>query len=338
MAKFWSHALPWMALAGVLAGCGTVSDPGRPASPPSPMPPASTDRVKDEPVPRAEPPSRGGNPDTYVVFGRRYRVSETSAGYREQGIASWYGQAFHGRKTSSGQPFDMFELTAAHKSLPLPTHVRVTHLENGRSIVVRVTDRGPFAGDRIIDLSYAAAQRLGMVEQGTARVEVAALEPYQFLPKLAARRAEQRERLAARSVNPSGARLASSRAGQGTTRTERLARAAPAGTGQIARPGQPAKTPTARASGALYLVGTVNDPQNPRQLRDRLANQLRRDVRVESSAGAQRQPLELVGCAGDLADHVQQDLGPDTAHRAVGEVTRVVGVGVVGSRRQLIRP
>jgi len=303
MAKFWSHALPWMALAGVLAGCGTVSEPSRPTGPPSLMPPASTDWVKDEPVPRAEPPSRSGNPDTYVVFGRRYRVSETSEGYREQGIASWYGKAFHGRKTSSGQPFDMFELTAAHKSLPLPTLARVTHLESGRSIVVRVNDRGPFAGGRIIDLSYAAAQRLGMVEQGTARVEVVALEPYQFLPKLAARRAEQRERLAASSVHPSGARLASSRTREGAARPERLAKAgpAPAGAGRIARPGQPA-----RASGALYLVGTVNDPQNPRQLRDRLANQLRRDVRVESSAGAQGQlqvrvPLRNPGEAREVA-------------------------------------
>ncbi|MFO7640700.1 MAG: septal ring lytic transglycosylase RlpA family protein [Candidatus Competibacteraceae bacterium] len=289
MAKFWSHALPWMALAGVLAGCGTVSEPSRPTGPPSLMPPASTDRVKDEPVPRAEPPSRGGNPDTYVVFGRRYRVSETSAGYREQGIASWYGQAFHGRKTSSGQPFDMFELTAAHKSLPLPTHVRVTHLENGRSIVVRITDRGPFAGDRIIDLSYAAAQRLGMVEQGTARVEVAALEPYQFLPKLAARRAEQQERLAARQLKPSGARLA-----------------APTAKGKATRSGQLVKAPAAGRSGALYMVGTVSNPRDPQQLRNRLASQLRRDVRVESGAGRQnptqvRVPLRHPGEAREMA-------------------------------------
>jgi len=191
----WSHTLVWVSLAGALAGCSTVPDSQRPASPPLALDAATT----GEPVPRAEPPSRTGNADTYVVFGRRYRVKETSAGYRERGTASWYGWEFHGRKTSSGPPFNMFDLTAAHKSLPLPTYVRVTNLNNGRSTVVKVTDRGPFVGTRLIDLSYAAADRLGMLGRGTAPVEVVALEPYQFLPKLAARRAEQRERLASRA-------------------------------------------------------------------------------------------------------------------------------------------
>ena len=134
-----------------------------------------------------------------MVFGRRYRVKETSAGYREQGIASWYGRDFHGRKTSSGPPFNMFDLTAAHKSLPLPTYVRVTNLENGRNTVVKITDRGPFVGRRLIDLSYAAADRLGILQRGTAPVEVVALAPYQILPKLAARRVEQQELLASRA-------------------------------------------------------------------------------------------------------------------------------------------
>ena len=191
----WSHTLVWVSLAGALAGCSTVPDSQRPASPPLVLDAATT----GEPVPRAEPPSRTGNADTYVVFGRRYRVKDTSEGYRERGVASWYGWEFHGRKTSSGPPFNMFELTAAHKSLPLPTYVRVTNLDNGRSTVVKVTDRGPFVGTRLIDLSYAAADRLGMLGRGTAPVEVAALEPYQTLPNLAARRAEQRERLASRA-------------------------------------------------------------------------------------------------------------------------------------------
>ena len=190
----WSHTLVWVSLAGALAGCSTVPDSQRPASPL-----VDTATTRGELVPQAEPPSRTGNADTYVVFGRRYRVKETSAGYREQGTASWYGWEFHGRKTSSGPPFNMFELTAAHKSLPLPTYVRVTNLNNGRSTVVKVTDRGPFVGTRLIDLSYAAADRLGMLGRGTAPVEVVALEPYQFLPKLAALRAEQRERLASRA-------------------------------------------------------------------------------------------------------------------------------------------
>lgn len=191
----WSHAMVCASLAGALAGCSTVPDSQQPTSPP-----VDTATTSGELVPQAEPPSRIGNIDTYVVFGRRYRVRETSAGYRERGTASWYGWEFHGRKTSSGPPFNMFDLTAAHKSLPLPTYVRVTNLDNGLSTVVKVTDRGPFIGTRLIDLSYAAADRLGMLEHGTAPVEVVALEPYQFLPKLAAYRAEQRELLASRAA------------------------------------------------------------------------------------------------------------------------------------------
>lgn len=154
----------------------------------------------DEPIPQVEPPSRTGNPDTYVVFGRRYRVKDTSEGYSETGVASWYGWDFHGRKTSSGPLYNMFELSAAHKSLPIPTYARVTNLENGRSIVVKINDRGPFVSDRLIDLSYAAAARLDMLDHGTARVQVAALAPYQYLPDLATRRIEQQERLALRAA------------------------------------------------------------------------------------------------------------------------------------------
>ena len=193
----WNHALVWVSLAGALTGCSTVPDSPHTAGT---LPGALDIAGDNEPVPQVEPASRSGNPDTYVVFGRRYRVKETSAGYREQGTASWYGWEFHGRKTSSGPPFNMFELTAAHKSLPLPTYVRVTNLDNGRSTVVKVTDRGPFVGTRLIDLSYAAAARLDMLDQGTASVEVVALAPYQSLPALAARRAEKQELLASRAA------------------------------------------------------------------------------------------------------------------------------------------
>ena len=128
-----------------------------------------------EPVVRDEPRSRWGNPPSYTVFGRTYHVMEQGAGHVETGIASWYGKKFHGRRTSSGEPYDMYTLTAAHRHLPLPIFARVTNLENGRSTVVRINDRGPFVGDRIIDLSYAAAVRLDMVDQGTARVRVETL-------------------------------------------------------------------------------------------------------------------------------------------------------------------
>ena len=128
-------------------------------------------------IPQAELKSRSGNPETYVIDGVTYRVMDTSSGYRERGIASWYGGYFHGRITSNGDVYDMYQMTAAHKSLPLPTYVRVTHLGNGRSVVLRVNDRGPFVEDRIIDLSFAAASKLGMATIGTAQVEVVALDP-----------------------------------------------------------------------------------------------------------------------------------------------------------------
>lgn len=128
-------------------------------------------------VPVQEERSRYGNPPEYEVMGRTYRLLSTSTGYEAEGMASWYGPDFQGRRTSSGDPYDMYAMTAAHTSLPLPTYVEVTSLENGRRVVVRVNDRGPFHPDRIIDLSYVAAWKLGMIGTGTARVRVRALEP-----------------------------------------------------------------------------------------------------------------------------------------------------------------
>ncbi|MGM0678908.1 MAG: septal ring lytic transglycosylase RlpA family protein, partial [Pseudomonadota bacterium] len=135
-------------------------------------------RIPDA-VPRVEPRSRYGNPDSYVVNGKRYYVKTSSQGYVERGHASWYGKKFHGHRTSSGETYDMYAMTAAHKSLPLPTYAEVTNLENGKKIIVKVNDRGPFHPGRIIDLSYAAAKKLGMSGKGTAPVQVKALEPRQ---------------------------------------------------------------------------------------------------------------------------------------------------------------
>lgn len=128
-------------------------------------------------IPKAEPKSRYGNMQSYVVLGKRYYTKGSSRNHIERGLASWYGKKFHGRKTSSGERYDMHRMTAAHKTLPLPTYALVTNLENGRSAVVKVNDRGPFVGNRIIDLSYAAAQRLDMVTTGTAHVEVRSIDP-----------------------------------------------------------------------------------------------------------------------------------------------------------------
>ena len=113
-----------------------------------------------------------GNRSPYTVLGKSYEVMPTEEGYNERGVASWYVEKFHGHKTSNGEVFDMFLASAAHKSLPIPSFLRVTNLDNNRSIVVRVNDRGPFHGDRVIDLSYAAAVKLGYADRGTARVQL----------------------------------------------------------------------------------------------------------------------------------------------------------------------
>lgn len=151
-----------------LAGC--AREPLRPTAPPAATaPPAGTG------VPRDEPRAKYGNPPFYEVGGRRYVVLPTAVGYVEQGVASWYGPDFHGGRTATGETYDMDAMTGAHPTLPLPAWVRVTNLDNGRSVVVRINDRGPFAKGRIIDLSRAAAEQLDMVRTGTARVEVRSL-------------------------------------------------------------------------------------------------------------------------------------------------------------------
>ncbi len=126
-------------------------------------------------VPKYEPKSYYGNPHSYSAIGKRYYVLETAKGYKKTGVASWYGTKFHGRPTSSREPYDMLAMTAASPSLPIPTYVKVTNLENGKQVVVRVNDRGPFIDDRVMDLSFAAAKKLGYAEKGTARVTVEAI-------------------------------------------------------------------------------------------------------------------------------------------------------------------
>lgn len=160
----------------LLAACASRPPAGGPDRRPdgAPRKPPDLSRIAD-PVPRVEPRSRYGNPASYVVFGRTYHVMQSAHGFRERGIASWYGTKFHGRRTSSGEPYDMYAMTAAHKTIPLPSYVRVTNLRNGRQVIVRVNDRGPFAHNRIIDLSYAAAHRLDMIREGTAPVEIEVL-------------------------------------------------------------------------------------------------------------------------------------------------------------------
>jgi rare lipoprotein A len=193
-------ALALVLAAATLAGCAH-RPPERPAASPSASAPAgsiaapksggrySQDRDSTpagpppdigkiaEPVPKAEPPSQYGNKSPYTVLGETYRVLPNAKGYVERGIASWYGNKFHGYTTSTFEKYDMYAYSAAHKTLPLPSYARVTNLENGRSVIVRVNDRGPFVANRVVDLSYVAAVKLGVWPKGTAMVEVRAIDP-----------------------------------------------------------------------------------------------------------------------------------------------------------------
>jgi rare lipoprotein A len=178
-------AAPWLLIAALtLAGC--VGAPPRQVPAPTPLPEPSVPAPPPpdissipEPTPRMEPRSARGNPPFYEVLGKRYFVLASADGYHERGAASWYGPDFHASKTSNGERYDMYAMSAAHKTLPLPSYVQVTNLRNGRSVVVRVNDRGPFKDGRIIDLSYSAAHKLDMLRDGTTFVEVKALTPGQ---------------------------------------------------------------------------------------------------------------------------------------------------------------
>lgn len=138
---------------------------------------ANNKQIK-ETKPVKEAISRYGNPTEYRVAGHRYEVMENSSGYKTRGVASWYGTKFHKQRTSSGEPYDMYVMSAAHKTLPLPSYIKVKNLDNGKTAIVRVNDRGPFHGNRLIDLSYAAAVKLGIFPRGTANVEIETLKGY----------------------------------------------------------------------------------------------------------------------------------------------------------------
>ncbi len=158
-----------------LVACGGVTEvqDSAPATPPR------AEQMRDA-VPKNEPLSKYGNMASYEVFGKTYYTLASNAGYVERGIASWYGKKFQGRRTSSGEPYDMYKMTAAHKTLPLPSYAEVTNIDNGRKVVVRINDRGPFHDDRLIDLSYSAATKLGITAKGTGRVEVRAINPDKY--------------------------------------------------------------------------------------------------------------------------------------------------------------
>ncbi|GAA4892127.1 septal ring lytic transglycosylase RlpA family protein [Ferrimonas pelagia] len=159
----------------LLVGCTSAPPQGRYQMHQDAAPKQAPDLAHLEPpTPRYEPHSRGGNRD-YQVRGIHYQVLDSAEGYRQEGIASWYGAKFHGHLTSNGEIYDMYSFSAAHRSLPLPTYAKITNLDNDKSLIVRINDRGPFHPDREIDLSYAAAWHLDMLDAGTARVRVDAI-------------------------------------------------------------------------------------------------------------------------------------------------------------------
>lgn len=160
-----------LALFLILAGCASRTPGDGPPRTGSVVPP----HLPNDPIPRDEPRSRYGNGPTYEVYGKRYEVMQSNYGYSERGVASWYGKKFHGRPTSSQEPYDMYAMTAAHKTLPLPSFVEVRNLRNNKTVIVRVNDRGPFVSNRIIDLSYSAAIKLDMIGSGTSLVEITAI-------------------------------------------------------------------------------------------------------------------------------------------------------------------
>ncbi len=172
-----------MAILAVIDACSSSSPPpaknpnaGRYSIMQDRAPEKSIDIINiPEVVPEPVVRTIAGNRSPYIVLGKSYFVLPSEEGYSERGIASWYGEKFHGHKTSNGEVFDMYQVSAAHKSLPIPSFLRVTNLDNNRSIIVRVNDRGPFHGNRIIDLSYAAALKLGYADIGTARVQLDAI-------------------------------------------------------------------------------------------------------------------------------------------------------------------
>ena len=168
-------------IAAFFAGCGSTPiqyDPPVEVQVPDsgPPQPLAVEHIPDA-LPIHEPRTQAGNKSPYSVLGKTYYVMSDARGFKQEGYASWYGNKFHGRKTSNGEIYDMYGMTAAHKTLPIPSFVKVTNQSNNRSVIVRVNDRGPFHGDRIIDLTYTAARKLGFANKGTAKVSLEIVQP-----------------------------------------------------------------------------------------------------------------------------------------------------------------
>lgn len=244
--------------------------------------------VSDVPdaVPRVEPRSASGNRPTYQVWGKTYHVLADPTGYEKRGTASWYGQKFHGYATASGEIYDMYKMSAAHRSLPLPTYARVTNTDNGRSVIVKINDRGPFHSDRLIDLSYAAAARLDILGNGTGHVEVEAIDPKAW-------QAQQRQQRSA----PPGAQqrvaqtdaVTSAKPVAASSRTDRAPAPSPAQTASASTSSAAAQATSGGSGSRMYLqVAALGSAAGAQALQARLQNTLDRPVRVDSDTRMHR--------------------------------------------------
>jgi rare lipoprotein A len=192
------HYLFYFSIIAFLAGCSSsgrysIKDDVGPRSP------ISVDSIEDA-QPKYEPYSRGGNKD-YQLRGGSYQIIKDIEGYKEKGYASWYGTKFHGHRTSNGEVYDMYSMSAAHKTLPIPSYLKITNLDNGKKIVVRVNDRGPFHDERIVDLSYAAAYKLGVLDNGTAPVQIESIVVNRNAPPKAPQKASVQTQYRPKSVS-----------------------------------------------------------------------------------------------------------------------------------------
>lgn len=293
------RAVGSLALMALISGCAS-NEPQRIDTPPSanqaaapaaaatsggryamsgdayPLEPPDVTKVPDA-QPRIEQPSRGGNRPSYEVWGKTYHVLPDATGYEKRGTASWYGEKFHGYATSNGEIYDMYKMSAAHRSLPLPTFARVTSLDSGQSVIVRVNDRGPFHSDREIDLSYAAAARLGFLDNGTGPVKVEAIDPERWL-------AEQRG---------SGAPAQRQTPEPATTPTDSpsMARQVPAAPVPASPVNAQAASsqPDAGGAEAVYLqIAALGNQQGAQQLQQRLQGEQPHSVRIMNDANMYR--------------------------------------------------
>ncbi|WP_235039552.1 septal ring lytic transglycosylase RlpA family protein [Vreelandella profundi] len=245
-----------------------------------PIEPPDVTKVPDA-EPRIEQPSAGGNRSTYEVWGKTYHVLPDATGYERRGTASWYGEKFHGYATSNGEIYDMYKMSAAHRSLPLPTYARVTSLDSGQSIIVRVNDRGPFHSDREIDLSYAAAARLGFLDNGTGPVKVEAIDSERWVAERggsAPVRAQAVSQVPATRPSPSVAMQHAA-----------PVPAAPVQATVAQAPVAQAPAAVGASSDAMYLqIAALGSPEGAQQLQQRLEGEQPHSVRIMNDADMYR--------------------------------------------------